>query len=250
MRRTEGARYRVLVDSMKSILVLATLALLLSACAQRDAPPAVQYSSPSGQIRFSFEVVADVKADDPLNDEQVAFIRYAVTFSDSLGQPLTKVFYHDVYGMEGEPAELSDLARWFAWSPREDFVILPAEGWMTAPGTASAPVVNLNPQFRWTMAAIAIDDQVWIDSLRIVGNEIFDCAYSVVMFDGRTGETRAIKAAESPTGYTISILDEKVIRIQSLPDNCASEDQRAAFVPACWQFSLETFILAQEECGL
>lgn len=248
MRRTEGARYCPRVDALKSALVQATAVLLLSACAQRDAPPAVQYSSPSGQIRFSFEVVADVKADDPLNDEQVAFIRYAVTFSDSLGQPMTKVFYHDVYGMEGEPADLSDLARWFAWSPREDFVILPAEGWMTAPGTASAPVVNLNPQFRWTMAAIAIDDQVWIDSLRIVGNEIFDCAYSVVMFDGRTGETRAIKAAESPTGYAIVRVEEKQLRIHSLPDNCANEEQRANFIPECWVFSLEQFSLSRADC--
>jgi hypothetical protein len=194
-------------------------------------------------------MVADVKADDPLNDEQVAFIRYAVTFSDSLGQQLAKVFYHDVYGMgDGEPVELVDLARWFSWSPGENFVILPAEGWMTAPGTASAPVVNLNPQFRWTIAAVAIDDQFWIDSLRIIGNEMFDCAYSVVMFDGRTGETRTIKAAESPVGYSISSIEEKAIRIQSLPDNCSSEEQRASFIPECWVFSLESFSVSLTDC--
>ena len=221
----------------------------LSGCSRGDSPESVKYSSPSGQIRFTFEMVADVKADDPLNDEQVAFIRYVVTFSDSLGQPLAKVFYHDVYGMsDGEPVELVDLARWFSWSPGEDFVILPAEGWMTAPGTASAPVVNLNPQFRWTVAAVAIDDQVWIDSLRFVGNDISDCAYSVVMFDGRTGETRTIKEAESPIGYSIVKVEEQAIRIQSLPDNCASEEQRVSFIPECWVFSLELFSLSPADC--
>lgn len=233
---------------LKCLALLSVLGAL-SGCSRGDSPESAQYSSPSGQIRFTFETVADVKADDPLNDEQVAFIRYSITFSDSLAQPLAKVFYHDVYGMgDGEPVELVDLARWFTWSPREDFVVLPAEGWMTAPGTVSAPVVNLNPQFRWTMSAIALEDQVWIDSLRIIGNESSDCAYSVVMFDGRTGETRAIKEAESPTGYTIVRVEEKQIQIHSLPDNCANEEQRANFTPECWVFSLEQFSLARTDC--
>lgn len=229
-------------------LVLMITAITFAGCVGGGKPAPAQFSSPSGRVHFTFEMVADVKADDPLNDEQVAFIRYAITFSDSLGQPLARMFYHDVYGESGEPVELNDLARWFSWSPGEDFVILPAEGWMTAPGTASAPVVNLNPQFRWTMSAIAIDDQVWIDSLRIIGNEMSDCAYSVVMFDGRTGETRTIKEAQSPIGYSIVRVEEKAIRIQALPDNCANEEQRANFIMECWVFSLELFSLSPADC--
>lgn len=229
-------------------LVLMITAITFAGCVGGGKPAPAQYSSPSGRVLFTFEMLADVKADDPLNDEQEAFIRYAITFSDSLGQPLAKMFYHYVYGESGEPVELKDLARWFSWSPREDFVVLPAEGWMTAPGTASAPVVNLNPQFRWTVTAVAIEDQAWIDSLRIIGNQLSDCDFSVVMFDGRTGETKAIKAGESPIGYSIVNTEERTIRIRSLPDNCASEEQRANFIPECWVFSLELFSLSPADC--
>lgn len=230
-------------------LVVAGMTALLATCSSgQKNDKVVSYSSPSGRIGIHIRLGADVKADDPLNDMQVAYFRYTVEFADSMGQPLAQAVYHDVYGMEGEAIETADLVRWMTWSPNEDFVLLPAEGWMTAPGTVAVTAVNLNPRFRWTTSQVAIDDQVWIDTLRIIGNDLSDCAYSVVMFDGRTGETRMIKASESPIGYAIARVETRSLLIQSQPDNCASEAERAAFAPECWEFSLELFALKKVHC--
>lgn len=200
-------------------------------------------------MRFSIELVADVKADDPLNDAQVAFYQYALKFTDTAGVALGQAVYHDVHGVEGEFIDLADLARWMSWSPNEDFVILPAEGWITAPGTIATTAVNLNPRYRWTSAYVAIDERVWIDSLRVVGNDMSDCAYSVVMFDGRTGETRTIKETQSPVGFAMTSVPDTSIFIQSLPDNCATDEQRAAFVTECWEFSLTLFAVRPVPCS-
>ncbi|HWO56080.1 MAG TPA: hypothetical protein VNN55_00785 [bacterium] len=229
-------------------LLLLPLCAALWHCGSASEAPVSRHTSPSGRIGIAIQMIADVKADDPLNEAQIAFIRYAIVFEDSLGQPLATTTFDDVYGLEGETLDPVNLVRWMVWSPGEDFVLLPPESWMTAPGTVAVKAVNLNPKFPWSTAEVAIDNRFWIDSLRVIGDDISDCAYSVVMFDGRTGQTRLIKAGESPVGYQIEQIMDKSILIRSLPDNCADEQFRAAFVPECWKFSLELFAVTKVEC--
>jgi hypothetical protein len=235
--------------TMARQLLLIPLCVALWHCGNASEAPVSRHTSPSGRIGIAIQMIADVKADDPLNEAQTAFIRYAIVFEDSLGQPLATTTFDDVYGLEGETLDPVNLVRWMVWSPGEDFVLLPPESWMTAPGTVAVTAVNLNPQFPWSTAMVAIDNRYWIDSLRVIGDDISDCAYAVAMFDGRTGQTRLIKASESPVGFAIAGITDRAIRIQSQPDNCADEQFRAAFAPECWEFSLELFALAKVECG-
>ncbi len=163
-------------------------------------------------------------------DQPPFYTRYQVIFSTGMtGRSLTTYFY-DTYEQEDNPTDLQKLFGEFVWSPSDDFVIFPHALAQEAPGTVSYHALNLNPALAWqdTNVWMARDIQAkdlsWIDSLTMVFNSHDDCDYSVAMFNGRTGETIDLVPSKSPLGFSLIGIRGDSVVIQTVIDNCASDE--------------------------
>jgi len=158
-------------------------------------------------------------------------IKYRIVFVDLRTNQSRGVDYFDVYSSPGAsiPTPLPQLFAAITWSPFEDFVILPEEDWPSAPGTPAYTAVNLNPNFNWSSTEVSMTEFVWIDSLTVCGNYYGECSCSVYCFNGRSGKTISIKQASSPTGYAVVSLKGQHLIIQTMVDNCASDEDRKQF---------------------
>jgi hypothetical protein len=168
--------------------------------------------------------------------DQVSHVTYKVSFYKMGEQAAVRsVEYADVYGWEREanPTPIENLFKAILWSPDEDFAVLDAEGWASAPGPPDRQAVALNRELRWSVAPFRLSDLIWVDRLRVIGNSYADCDYSVVEFDASTGETLAIKEGASPTGYETRAGAGKKALMRKVLDNCRTEDAQREFVPEC-----------------
>lgn len=152
--------------------------------------------------------------------------------------PAASANYADVYGWEagGRPERPSSIVRKLIWSPREDFVIFPEEGWASAPGASQSKVVALDPRLGWRTAEVTVGAMEWIDHLSFVSDYHFDCDYGILRFDGVSGRTASLKESESPIGYELVSLRDGKVTIRMLLDNCRMQD----VPPRCLVRDLET----------
>jgi hypothetical protein len=218
-------------------------------------PKSDTLSSPAGKFRVAFQVVGHrtFTADESLRAlDNVNHVEYALAFIRVAdGSIAAEATYSDVYGFQpgAGPTALNVLLSWFDWSPEEAFVILPVEGWASAPGTPERRAVPLADSLRWFRASITMDTLLWASPLVMVGGQHSDCHYSVDVFDGATGRLRPLdRPSESPIGYEISAVEGRTVIIRRVIDNCASNEERDAWVAECRAVDLETFLSRPVPC--
>jgi len=180
-------------------------------------------------------------------------VRYQIEFSPQTGQgPVRSIEYQDVYGADfsGKPTPLETLFVQMIWSPKEDFAVLPEEGWPSAPGTALLKALALSPGLGWTKADFHLDNFHWADSLRVVGDVHDDCEYSVRLFDGKTGKTEIIQSGASPEGFQIGRVEGRELMLQKVLDNCRREEDLSRFVAECFTLDLDSLSLKPVTCDM
>lgn len=219
-------------------LVLSTVVVALTG-GSGDSGESKRFISPKGQYEVTFEQIEHrefSKTETQCDIDYVNHIRYRISFYRRGGQtPVRTVEYADVYGwgQDSKPTPLENLFRAILWSPEEDFAVLDAEGWASAPGPPDRRAVALNRELPWSVVPFTMTDLVWVDALKVIGNSYADCDYSVVEFDGSVGQSRSLHAGESPLGYEVRSSSGKTVVIGTVLDNCRSEDQLRKFVPEC-----------------
>jgi len=184
-------------------------------------------------------------------EDYISRVRYQVSFYRSgEPQPVAEVEYTDVYGWEldARPTPPADLFKAILWSPQEDFAVLDAEGWASAPGTPERKAVALNPELAWRTAPFILDEPIWADTLHAIGNSFNDCEYAVVEFDGATGKMRPLLAAASPIGYEIGRVAGRQVLIRKILDNCRTEESEKAFISECLTLDLDTMQTSTVRC--
>ena len=91
-------------------------------------------------------------------------------------------------GPAASPEKASSIFKKLIWSPKEDFVIFPEEGWAAEPGSSPTRVVALNPGLGWETAEVPVGTIEWLDELSFMNGYHFDCDYGVLRFDGQEGK--------------------------------------------------------------
>jgi hypothetical protein len=232
------------------------LALMLAAGlvgGLRAAPP--RFTSPGGRYEVAFKELAHARfsAEEMKQDaDHVNNVRYAVSFYPVGGaEPVAEAEYCDVYGWEPDAKRTptADLFKAILWSPQEDFAVLDAEGWASAPGTPERKAVALSRKLGWRTAPFILDDLIWADALRAIGNSHNDCEYAVMEFDGASGQTRAVMAADSPIGYEIGGTTGRKAEIRQVLDNCRTEEMEKSFTPQCLTLDLDTMRTSPSACS-
>ena len=199
-----------------------------------------EFYSPQGKYRVSFKRLDHMlyKDGSPIGPDGVKVVLWEIEVFDKDDQAmLAAIKYTDVYGWRKDavPDTAKEILDQFEWSPEEDFLILPIEGWSSAPGTVGRDVVAINTNLDWgdkRIVQLYVDEYFWIDDLRVLGDYHDECDHGVHIFDGNIGSTRLIKGGKSipaedgsgayPTGIShemISYKDGKVY-IKQLYDNC------------------------------
>ena len=231
------------------------LALMLAACLAgglRAAP--ARFTSPGGRYEVAFMELEHTRfsaEEMKHNVDSVNNVRYRISFYRmGESEPVAEVEYHDVYGWEpdAKPTPTPDLFKAILWSPQEDFAVLDAEGWASAPGTPERKAVALSSKLRWRTAPFILDEPVWADALRVIGNSHNDCEYAVVEFDGASGQMRPVMAADSPIGYEVDGTTGRKVKIRQVLDNCRTEEMEKTFAPECLTLDLDTMRTSPSPC--
>jgi hypothetical protein len=232
------------------------IALLLWGCASE----ADTFASPQSRFRVRLQELQrrTFSLDEQLQSlENHDHVVYRLCFlrnppaSGAAGEEcLATASYTDVYGFDDPPVPtpIERIFTWLLWSPQEDFVVLPAEGWATAPGPVEQTVVNLRPERGWRTGVLFMGDLVWADTLVVYGNSLADCDYAVRRFDGATGAESPFRAGVSPDGFMITASTDSTIVLTTLLDNCASTELRESFRPRCSELHLRTLAETPVPC--
>lgn len=200
-----------------------------------------KFTSPSGRYTVVFTELENRKysKEEMLEDlGNVSHVLYRVDFISRGGiEPVANGSYADVYGWEanGRPEKAASIFRKLIWSPKEDYVIFPEEGW-AAQGTSQSAVLALNPELGWKKGAVSVGAIEWIDDLSFISDYHFDCDYGILRFDGAAGKTVSMKESESPIGYELVSVRQGKAVIRMLLDNCRMQD----VPPRCFVRDLET----------
>ena len=214
------------------------------------------FKSPTGKYEVFLQEVWHKKFSPDAQQKDVdniSHVKYKINFQYAgTSKALASVEYHDVYGWmkDAEPLPPHILFRGLVWSPREDFVILPEEGWAGAPGSAVLKAVALTPGLIWSSATFHLDNVIWVDNFRAVGDIHDDCNFAVNLFDGITGKTTPIKESKSPMGYEIKLQDGRQVLIKKVLDNCRLEEDAQKFKPECTLLDLDTMKTMTEPCTM
>jgi len=235
-----------------------TLGLLVwlsaAAAAPADAGTMLPHLSPTGKYDLSFEEIArsTFSREEQLQAlDNMDHIEYAVSFRlRGTGALAAATRYVDVYGFNRppDPTPVDRIRSWFIWSPEDDFVVLPSEGWASAPGTPERIVLSLSDQLDWSESRLVLQNLTWIDALHVVGDRHSDCDRSVDIFDGEAGTQRAVVESISPIGHRITSVQDRTMMIRRVLDNCANAEQRASFETRCLALNLDTMELKNAPC--
>lgn len=210
--------------------------------AEADTIRQEKFTSPSGAYIVVFTELSHrkYKKEEMLDDlNRVNNILYRVDFIlKGYVEPAASVNFADVYGWEtgGRPEKPSSIFKTIVWSPKEDFVIFPEEGWASAPGSSMSKVVALSPRLPWKTAEVSVGAIEWVDDLSFITDYHFDCDYGVLRFDGLAGKTVSLKESESPIGYELVSVKDGKATIRMLLDNCKMQD----IPPRCFVRDLAT----------
>lgn len=200
-----------------------------------------RFTSPSGGYTVFFTELENRKytKEELLEDlGNVSHVLYRVDFiAKGDINPVASASYADVYGWEagGKPEKAASIFKKLIWSPKEDYVIFPEEGW-AAQGPSQSKVLALNPQLGWEKGEVSVGAIEWIDSLSFISDYHFDCDYGILRFDGTVGKTFSMKESESPIGYELVSVKQGKAIIRMLLDNCRMQD----IPPRCFTRDLTT----------
>ena len=163
------------------------------------------FKSPQNSFLVKFIELEHYKSTGSTDMDDISNVKYTIYFYKNADSLIAQTDYADVYGWrKGDlPTEPKVIFKALTWSPREDFVILPEEGWASAPGPPNLKVVNLNTQYSWNETRIYMDISHWVDVYRIIGDSYNDCYFTAAMFDGKIGKMSEIIKSKSPIGYKI-----------------------------------------------
>lgn len=229
-----------LITSFIALFLFAALVPVCPAHTERIKKP--EFTSPSGGYTVVFTELKHrkfTKEEMLAGLDNVSHVLYRLDFiKKGFADPSASANYADVYGWKsnGKPLPADSIFKMIAWSPKEDFVILPEEAWASAPGTAEMRAVAINPQLPWKESAVPIENFIWLDSLRVIGDYHNDCDYGVARFDGSAGKAVSLKESESPIGYELISVDKGVIKMRMVLDNCRMQD----IAPRCLTHDLST----------
>ena len=234
------------------LLIIASLAVILAllptaglAYAQGPA----RFLSPSGKHQVSFtkpKQITFTESQKMVDNDNIDYIRYNVLFYKAgKMKPVAEYEFRDVYGWRDKgPTPLANLFKTIDWSPNEDFAILGEEPSAGAPSTPARAVVALNRSLKWKAAWFIMDNSVWFDSLRAIGDRHGDCDYKVELFDGAKGKMISVRKGRPPVGFEIIDRGQTKngrhvggdIIIAKTLDNCMRCEDSMRFVPECFVF--------------
>ncbi|MBI5492483.1 MAG: hypothetical protein HY893_06090 [Deltaproteobacteria bacterium] len=220
------------VKSAAFLTQLILVYIFTSASTFSGEAPKKGFTSPSGRIEAVFTVTRERKPgkEGRLSTDSARRISYRVDFFSNSRYLASAVLDND------KNLAPQSVFRSFRWSPKDDFVMLPAEGWH-APGTPAVRAVSLNPELKWKEARLGLDNIVWTDPLTAVGDYHNNCDYGVSRFDGTLGVTTPVMASESPIGYELISVNGDIARIRQVLDNCRLSEGQS---PLCFDYDLKT----------
>lgn len=212
------------------------------------------FVSPKGKYKIIFTELEHRKfscEEQKESIDNVEHVVYRIDFFNAENNVLVKtVTYTDVYGWDKNCGAILDdahdsdknsgaisqnyILNYMLWSPKEDFVVLPVEGWASAPGTDRRTVIALNSKLLWKDSDFVFDKFVWVDDFIGIGDMHEDCHYEVSFFDGKQGITVPIKEANSPIGYELISYKGTKALIKKVLDNCAEKYEP----PVCFLFDV------------
>lgn len=225
--------------------LLTVLLLFFAASASpawADAPRQHSFASPKGGYAVVFTELEHKRygRSEMIEDlSRISNVLYRVEFiPKGAKEASASLNYADVYGWEegSRPSGAPALFRSFIWSPDESFVMLPEEGWASAPGTPEMKAVALDGSMGWKEARVDLENIRWLDSASFIGDRHNDCDYGVARFDGQRGTVVPIKDSESPIGYELLSVEGRSVKIRMLLDNCRMQD----VPPRCFRLDLST----------
>jgi len=242
MMNTRDNTVMTLKPSITAFFAALFLVLAGGAQAVADTVRQEKFSSPSGNYAVVFTEMENrvySKAEMLEDLDSVSNVLYRVDFiAKGSAEPAASSSYADVYGWatDGRPEKTSSIFKKLIWSPKEDFIIFPEEGWAAEPGLSHTRVVALNPGLGWETAEVPVGTIEWLDDLSFVSGYRFDCDYGILRFDGREGKVFSLKESESPIGYELVSAKNGKVVIRMLLDNCGMQE----LPPRCFTRDLES----------
>lgn len=220
---------------------IAFILLSVLLCAASSPAASARFASPKGKFEAVFAELEHrrFKKSGKKHLEDTDRVTYRIeVFKKGEDKPAASVVFNDVYGWDEDsaPTPVEQLFNMIIWSPEEDFLVLPYEGWASAPGTDVLKACALNPGLAWKEADFAFNNFFFTDDLTVVGDRHDDCDLSVLLFDGKTGSTLPVKASRSPVGYELISVDGQAAFIREVTDNCRIEEK----AQACFTMDLVT----------
>jgi hypothetical protein len=217
----------------------------------------VGFKSPLGMHRVTLTQTREYKAGDTMKDSNdVSHTAYRVDFFDRDNRWILSTTWTDVYGWDTEksPSTPEEIFKEFIWSPKEDFVLMPAEQW---PQQSSAndgrKAIVLNKSLGWKSARSFLEDLVWLDDRRVIGNNRQHCDARIEIFNGNTGVTRTLKPFGLQNVNLVSYEMRKdpdgEITLRTLPDNCGSGSP-GPFTQKCWTLNAQNESINPVTCPL
>jgi hypothetical protein len=216
------------------------LATLLLAETQLILASDSTFTSPTGRVSVRFSKLSHSKYTKEQLEGSIDNnnnVVYRLTFTNGRSRDSYTTEYTDVYSSytfaynQGKPTSLDSIVAQMIWSPSDGFAILPEEAWPSAPGPPVCKVINLDSRWNWSTSVIAMECQVWLDSITVAGTAYNDCNYCVMLFDGRTGKDTSIVEGKSPIGYELVGLRGDSLIIRTLLDNCQRVADAKSFKP-------------------
>jgi len=211
--------------------ILSLMAIFVIACSAQSNDST--FLSPKGKFSVTFKNMGT----DTITDWEGKSTAYLLVFRNNVSGAAFKHYYSDNYDVGKGPEKIARIFATFAWSPQENFIILPHEVWQEAPGSMEHRVLSLDEQSKWRDTTIWTNDEIrsedlfWLDSLTVLYSVMDDCKYSVEMFNGHIGEWDFIKEGKPPLGYSLVGIENDEVVIKTELDNCQTEEDVRTFKP-------------------
>jgi hypothetical protein len=213
---------------------------LLGASLHADTP--VRLHSPSGKFDVTFEPKERRLYRSPQERSLPEGIKsqvYSISFYPTgMDAAVAVTYFTDIQPTPESrfPVPLSALAKRIFWSPNDDFAVLPVESWPHPNETpALRQAISLRSDSVWQTSDFPFSEEplVWVTPIRVQGNVVNGCRLEVSEFDGHSGRTFPVQAANPPEGYQISSVNGGQIVLKKVLGSCATDEDKHNFHEEC-----------------